>query len=1110
MISVASLIKAWPEIGLQSRAPNPYRGLQAFREQDAPSFFGRDSDIQDVVEAVQHHGFIAVVGASGSGKSSLVFAGAAARLRGDEHWLLADFRPRRDPTGELATALAPLLYPALDKLERREHRNQLANKLADHALSVADVLAILAQENPGKRLLLIADQFEELYTQHLGQDQQHQFIDGLLEAVQSQGTPLTLTLLLTLRADFMDQALHYGPLARALDAAPKKILGPMDEAGLQSAIASPAQQLGVTLEEGLAERILQDLGREPGVLPLLEFTLTRLWERQTQRQLTHAAYEAIGGVQQALTRHAKAVYDGFHDLERERLRRVFVQLVRPGEGTEDTRQVATREQVGTDNWPLVTALADARLVVTGRDEESGQETVELVHEALIRQWQPLRHWIEAARRFRVWQNRLRQALREWQEQNHDAGALLRGTRLAEAEEQLKEHAQELSPAERTYIEAGILVRQREAAVRTRWRWGITVALLVVALIMAGLAGYSYYSTLEAQAQRKQAEAAQELVKRQRDQALRNQSQFLTSLSQQRTKAGDANQGILLALEALPRDMAAPNRPYVAEAEAALYQAVLAPHHIATLTGHQNSVRNASFSPDGRHLVTASWDGTARLWDVATGKEITVLRGHQGEVLHAAFNPDGTRVVTASEDGTARVWDVASGASVVVLKVEEFEKPIWYVAFSPAFSPTRDRIVTVSRSGIFEGKVGLWDVTTGNPVAVLKGISGDFAAFHPHGGLIITVAGDYTVRLWDASTGAPAGELRGHRGPVSYAAFSPDGRRIVTTSWDGTARVWDPTTCKETALLPVETALFRGPESTPIPSSMVWHAAFSPDGSGVVTASWSGFRLWDATTGTEIASLGTERGVGILNTRVAFSADGHRIVTLERGGARADLWDVRSEDAIAVLRGHEDSVRHVAFSADGQRIVTASDDRTARLWDVRSGSQLAVLPRQYGSIRDTTFSPDGRWGLTGSYGGLARLWDATNGTLIASMAMCEVGEGVILAAFTPDGSRVVTASRNGTVRLWNTMNGVHLLATLHSYFITRSLGCVESPSHYPIVFAAVLSPDGHHVVTTAQDGTARIFRLFPTTQELIDHARKLVPRRLSDEERRRFFLGSEEK
>lgn len=303
MIPAASLIRAWPALDEHSRPPNPYRGLEAFREQDARYFMGRDSDIEGVLAAVQQRSFVAVVGASGSGKSSLLFAGVVPHLRQRGNWLIADFRPRSDPFREVATALTLLLYPTLDELGRLEKRKELADKLSERSLNLTDVVDLLLKKNPAKRVLLIADQFEELYTQNLAPERQRQFVDELVAAVRAQAKKPAFTLLLALRVDFLGQALDYEPFAEWVK--PNHLLlGPLGQAGLEAAIENPARQLGVKLEEGLAERILQDLGQEPGALPLLEFALTQLWERQQHRQLTHAAYEAIGGVTQALARHA--------------------------------------------------------------------------------------------------------------------------------------------------------------------------------------------------------------------------------------------------------------------------------------------------------------------------------------------------------------------------------------------------------------------------------------------------------------------------------------------------------------------------------------------------------------------------------------------------------------------------------------------------------------------------------------------------------------------------------------------------------------------------------------------------------------------------------------
>lgn len=482
MIPVASLIRAWPTLDEHSRPPNPYRGLEAFREQDAHNFMGRGEDVKKVLAALEGPFFV-VVGASGSGKSSLVFAGVVPQLRQREHWLIADFRPRGDPFRELAATLTSLLYPDLDDLERLKKSRELTDDLSSRRLSLLDIVDLLLKKNAAQRLVLIADQFEELYTQNLPLDQQRQFLDELVATVRVQDNKPAFTLLLAARIDFLGHLINYKPFAEWVDPH-HLLLSPLDREGLQAAIEQPAQRLGVKLESGLTKRILQDLGEEPGTLPLLEFALTQLWERQNHRYLTHAAYDAIGGVTESLVHHADQVLARFPN-DQERLRRIFVQLIRPGEGTEDTRQVATREQVGPDNWNLVKELADERLVVTGRDAQ-GQETVEVVHEALLRLWQPLREWIKQDRQFRVWQNRLRQAEREWRQNQQDEGSLWRGARLAEAEERLKNQADKLSPPEQEYIRASIAVRQQEEAkrlqVRKRIMAGLTVGLVVTSLL----------------------------------------------------------------------------------------------------------------------------------------------------------------------------------------------------------------------------------------------------------------------------------------------------------------------------------------------------------------------------------------------------------------------------------------------------------------------------------------------------------------------------------------------------------------------------------------------------------------------------------------------------
>ncbi|MCS6909066.1 MAG: protein kinase [Anaerolineales bacterium] len=446
-----------------SPPPCPYRGLFAFQEDDAPFFFGREDFTDTLSDRVESQQLTAVVGPSGSGKSSVVFAGLVSRLRQapalrqsqQKAWLLTDMRPSARPFEALANAVLPPETP-----ERVKQLQSLADSLCDGSVRLANAVKLFLRSRPDKhRLLLVIDQFEELFTVCPDPETRRAFIDVLLTGLDECPQ---LHIVLTMRADFLGQAFSHRLLADALQNA-TLFLGPMTRAELTRAIKEPARKQRVKFQSGLVERILDDVGEEPGNLPLLEFALTTLWAKQSSRLLTHQAYEEIGRVEGALARYAEEVYSELSAEQQALARRALVQLVRPGEGTEDTRRQATRAEL-EDAWPLVQQLANARLLVTNRDP-SGQETAEIVHEALIRSWSRLREWMQANRNFRAWQERLRGMMQQWEAAGHDEGALLRGALLVGAEGWLAERESEIGQAERDFIRASIALREREAAER---------------------------------------------------------------------------------------------------------------------------------------------------------------------------------------------------------------------------------------------------------------------------------------------------------------------------------------------------------------------------------------------------------------------------------------------------------------------------------------------------------------------------------------------------------------------------------------------------------------------------------------------------------------------
>ncbi|MEM9928020.1 MAG: hypothetical protein AAF915_30590, partial [Cyanobacteria bacterium P01_D01_bin.50] len=407
--------------------PCPYRGLFNFAPGDAEFFFGREVFIEELFAATQNRNFIPLLGASGSGKSSVVLAGLVPKLLQSGNWLFTHFRPGSDtksnPFLALARALVPLYEPCKNTTEEIYQAGELAKYLVNGDFPLQDVLSQIQRKYPNHRVLLIADQFEEIYTLCTDNKVRHSFLDALLASFPSSSaqSQYNHVLVATMRADFLANALQYRPFGDVLKNDIK--LSSMNHDELKSVISKPAEKLAVTFELGLVERILDDVDSEPGNLPLLEFALTQLWKQRQGKQLTHAAYQAIGKVKGALARHADENYRNYSATEKERVRRIFIQLVQPGEGTQDTRRLATKAELGETSWDLVKQLADNRLVVTNQNAAK-QETVEIVHEALISNWDELRGWMNENRSFRAWQEGLRLKMNQWQRMQQDKELLL--------------------------------------------------------------------------------------------------------------------------------------------------------------------------------------------------------------------------------------------------------------------------------------------------------------------------------------------------------------------------------------------------------------------------------------------------------------------------------------------------------------------------------------------------------------------------------------------------------------------------------------------------------------------------------------------------------------
>jgi WD40 repeat protein len=1019
----------------------PYRGLLPFREEDAPFFIGREAFTAALIEKVRSRRLVAVVGASGSGKSSVVRAGLVPALRrgADNYvWDILTLTPGRTPLHALLAALSP----PPDSLSRAARLARIESDVAllrQHSLTIDAFARDILGEQPGtNRLLLVIDQWEELYTQAKSMEDRQRFLDLILETT-AEGP---VTVVLTLRGDFYGRALEDRVFADHLQNAVVN-LGPMRPEELKCAVIEPAAKVGLDFEDGLVDRILEDVRNEPGNLPLLEFLLTELWTRRERGLLTHGAYAEIGGIKGAIATRAEAELQKLSPEQREALRRVMIRLVTLGEGQADAR---ARAQIPPDaaSAEAVRLFADARLLTTGFDEAAGHETVEVSHEALIGEWNTYHDWIDADREFLRTVERVKEAMRAWMEEetDRDSRLLAPGRPLEEARELLS-HPHALIDDIRPFIEASIARDDARVAEEQRWlqaenqreieqarkvadaergRRRVAVGGLAVALLLTIAAVWFARSAEQSK------HTAQE-----------NESRLLANLSRQATARGDAIEGMRLALRGFPLNTDRPDRPLVNETVVALGTALQAPYYTARiLRGHERAIMSAAFSPDGRTIVTASIDGTSRLWDAATGQETAVLCGHEDVVTSAAYSRDGKTVLTASEDKTARLWDVATGREIAVLRGHKD------AVHDAQFSPNGRFVVTTAYNAsamlsTLEHAARVWDAATGKEIAILKhdGIV-TWAALSPDGKTIVTGSFDGTARLWETATGREISILR-HEAPVILVGFSPDGKTVLTVPLGKTAHLWEAGTGKEVAML-------HGHEK------LIFSANFSPDGKMVATGSFDNtVRLWETATGKAIATL---RGHDDTINSIAFSPDARIVLTASLDGT-ARLWGVGTGETV-ILRGHQSGLISASFSPDGKTVLTASGDHTARLWTASEGQSIFILTGHEQAVNFVQFSPDGKTIVTASWDGTAQLWDtAANKVLVLRGHQ----HFVFSAAFSPDGKTIVTASEDQTARLWDAVTGKEITALR---------------GHDGKVGWATFSPDGGTVLTASHDGTARVW------------------------------------
>jgi eukaryotic-like serine/threonine-protein kinase len=535
-----------------------------------------------------------------------------------------------------------------------------------------------------------------------------------------------------------------------------------------------------------------------------------------------------------------------------------------------------------------------------------------------------------------------------------------------------------------------------------------------------------------------------------------------------------------------------------------------------LIGHRASVRSVAWSPDGARLATASWDGTARVWD-AGGREMLSLHGHQGQVNSVAWSPDGTRLATAGWDGTARIWDAARGRAL--RRLDGHTGRVWSVTWSPAGTWLAtggedatariwdafggcERLVlkghagdvvctawspdgTLLATGSADGSARIWDLSNGREPLILDGPAGwvNSVAWSPDGTRLATGGRDGRVKVWEAASGREVLVLEGHAGWIHCVTWSPDGKLLATGNSDGTARVWDAAIGRELLILkghPCQVnCLSWSPDGTLLAvgsadgTSKLWYAAvgreplafkghrskvnsvaWSPDGTRLATASWDGTaKVWDTAGGREPLTL---TGPASEVWSVAWSPDGTRLATGNSDGM-ARIWDAADGRALRALKGHTSRIISVAWSPDGTRLATASWDGTARVWDATVGRELLAMTGHTSEVWSVAWSPDGTRLATGTRNGTVWVWHAAIGREL--LVFKAHARRVISVAWSPDGTRLATGGEDGTARVWDAADGREVLA------LTGHMGEIRSLSW---------SPDGMRLASGSADGTAKVW------------------------------------
>ncbi len=1053
----------------------PFKGLAPFEAGDADFFFGRERLVGELVARLADSPLLAIVGPSGSGKSSLLRAGLLPAL-GSEYVL---FRPGERRAVEIAAALERAL--------------------------------------PGERVAVAVDQFEELFAASVAEDERRAFVNALVEAAWDPERRALI--LIALRADFFGRLAPYVELVDLVG--PNHVLlGPMSRGELRRAIESPAERTGLEVEPALVDALVDDVAGETGGLPLLSTALLDLWRERDGRTLTLAAYECTGGVRGAVARHADAAFQSLADDERTIARRILLRLADGGEGDAVTRRRATRDELDADEDERVARVLEA--LVGRRLLVADNGTVELVHEALLERWPRLAEWLDEDARGRRLHRQLTQAAAEWGAAGREPSELYRGARLAAALEWADSSGDDagLSRLEREFLEESRTAFAR-ANRRLRSLLVLAVLLLVAALVAGAIAlaarGSARQQATAAIAQRLGAQALIEprldralLLAREGvnlDDSVATRSNLLAALLRSpaalavlRARGArvldDAlsHDGRVLAVRSDDgsvtffgaRTLRAVGPRFDSGGQISYYGAIIRP------------VRALAFSPDGRTLAVGDSDGahaTLFLVDARTHRvRASVTSPTNAVTADVAFGPDGDTLVTGeavsgrfsppaevlvlrrSSDGgelrrskpipggrlvgytkDGRFLLVTSGeATSFLLDPRTFARVrTFHVAGAAALAPTGD----TAAFGQNDGSVKLVDLRTRAVRPMARRAPGRVIAvgFSADGKMLATASDDGSVNVWDVPTRSLRETFAGHAAAALGVHFSPDGTMLYSGSSDGTAQVWDVRGERRLGRpfrFDPATEMGQG-EHTPAQDAST-AVAVSPDSSLFATSPGPGrVTIWRT---RDQAVVGELRAPLDDVYSLAWSHDG-RLIAATGNAPQTVVWNIETRKIVSLLaHGGPMGALGVAISPDDKLAATAGIDGTLRVYDLRTGRPISSVQVR-GSLQDLDFSADGERVAGASLAGDIAIWNLDRRKLERTIRH---GDAIVSIRFSPDGKEIATGDLPGNVDFWDPATGRQS---------RRTLG-----GQGGIVNSVTFDPTGTQVIAASADGKLRLWDL----------------------------------